>query len=74
MKVLLKILITGKDRTPVSGVQLGSCVSRSGHNNELSFNPDFLELSDGNNAKNIDLSYFMNASGAAPENILLTLL
>lgn len=50
----------------MSGVQLGSCVSVPGHNNELSFNPDFLELSDGNNAKNIDLSYFMNASGAAP--------
>lgn len=36
------------------------------HNNELLFNPDFLKLSDGENWKNIDLSYFTNASGAAP--------
>lgn len=35
-------------------------------NTGLSFNPDFLQLSDGNNAKNINLSYFSKASGAAP--------
>lgn len=38
----------------------------SDRSNGLTFNPAFLKLSDGNNAKNIDLSYFSNASGAAP--------
>ncbi|WP_024212622.1 fimbria/pilus outer membrane usher protein [Escherichia sp. TW14182] len=37
-----------------------------GSNGGYSFNPDFLQLSDGENAKNIDLNYFANASGAAP--------
>lgn len=37
-----------------------------GSNQGFSFNPDFLQLSDGNNAQSIDLNYFANASGAAP--------
>lgn len=41
------------------------------NSHRFSFNPDFLQLSDGDNAKNIDLNYFANASGAAPGNILL---
>ncbi|MCQ6605380.1 FimD/PapC N-terminal domain-containing protein [Escherichia coli] len=36
------------------------------NSHRFSFNPDFLQLSDGDNAKNIDLNYFANASGAAP--------
>lgn len=35
-------------------------------NNGMSFNPDFLKISDGDNVKNIDLGYFLHASGAAP--------
>ncbi|EQC3334523.1 fimbria/pilus outer membrane usher protein [Escherichia coli] len=34
--------------------------------NGFSFNPDFLKLSDGYSAQKIDLTYFANASGAAP--------
>ncbi|WP_277611778.1 FimD/PapC N-terminal domain-containing protein, partial [Escherichia coli] len=36
------------------------------NSHRFSFNPDFLQLSDGDNAKNIDLNYFASASGAAP--------
>ena len=35
-------------------------------NTGFTFNADFLKLSDGENAKNIDLSYFAKASGAVP--------
>ncbi|EHH6605769.1 fimbrial biogenesis outer membrane usher protein [Escherichia coli] len=67
MKVLLKkSLLLVRIALLCPAFSWGAASPVPGHNNELSFNPDFLELSDGNNAKNIDLSYFMNASGAAP--------
>ncbi|RBQ41323.1 fimbria/pilus outer membrane usher protein [Escherichia coli] len=40
--------------------------SASDKNQDFVFDPNFLKLSDGKAAKNIDLSYFSNASGAVP--------
>lgn len=41
-------------------------VASAADNSEITFDSEFLKLSDGNNAKNIDLGYFAKASGAAP--------